>query len=327
MKNVLRRRSLLAMSASIAMPATVRAQSTLPYGTIRIFIGYPSSGGSDSMVHIIAGALQQQIGRAVAIDFKPGPSGAGAGDQLRKATPDGNALAFMPSATFVGRLVKPDFPFNPQADLQPLTLAGTYPTALCLSPKIDVADFAGYVAWLKAGDAQRARFGTTTPDSFTQYFGTMVGRDIGVPLEVVPYRGARPLLADLEAGRIPAGTGGITSFLAAHRGGRLRIVMTSAAKRLAVAPQVPTALELGYPQLQQSNWYAFFGPPGMSPELVAAWNAELRKIMQSREVSEQLRQLGFEVQTSTPTELAERLAADLKNWKELLDTLGIKTVN
>ena len=49
--------------------------------------------------------------------------------------------------------------------------------------------------------------------------------------------------------------------------------------------------------------------------------------MQSREVSEQLRQLGFEVQTSTPTELAERLAADLKNWKELLDTLGIKTVN
>ena len=65
------------MSASIAMPATVRAQSTLPYGTIRIFIGYPSSGGSDSMVHIIAGALQQQIGRAVAIDFKPGPSGAG----------------------------------------------------------------------------------------------------------------------------------------------------------------------------------------------------------------------------------------------------------
>lgn len=327
MTNVLSRRTFVAMSTSFAAPAAARAQATLPYGTIRIFIGYPSSGGSDSLVHIIAGALQQQIGRAIAVDFKPGPSGAGAGEQLKKAAPDGNSLAFIPSATMVGRLVRPGFPFNPETDLQPLTLAGTYPTAFCVSSKIDVADFAAYVAWLKAGDPQQGRFGTTTPDSFTQYFGTMVGRDIGIPLEAVPYRGARPLMADLEAGRIPAGTGGITSFLPAHRGGRLRIVMISTAKRLAVAPQVPTALELGYPKLQQTNWYSFFAPPGMSPALVAAWNAELRKVLQSREVSEQMRQLGFEVQTSTPTELAERLASDLKNWKELLDTLGIKTVN
>ena len=69
----------------------------------------------------------------------------------------------------------------------------------------------------------RTRFGTTTPGSFTQYFGTALGREIGIPLEAVPYRGARPLVADLEQGRIPAGTGGITSFLVPHRGGRLRL--------------------------------------------------------------------------------------------------------
>ncbi|MDP1748970.1 MAG: tripartite tricarboxylate transporter substrate-binding protein [Reyranella sp.] len=324
MVSPLTRRSLV---AAFAVPASAGAQTTLPYGTIRIFIGYPSSGGSDSLVHVIAGALQQQIGRSVTVDYKPGPSGAAAGEQLKKSAPNGNTLAFIPSATMVGKLIRPDFPFNPQTDLQPLTLAGTYPTAFAVSPKIGVADLAEYVAWLKAGDATRARFGTTTPDSFTQYFGTMVGREIGVPLEAVPYNGARPLVADLEQGRIPAGTGGMTSFLAPHRGGRLKVLMISAAKRLKVAPQVPTVVELGFPKLVQTNWYAFFAPPGMSAPLVAAWTAELRKALQSREVSEQLGQLGFEVQTSSPDELSERLASDFRNWKELLDSLGVKPIN
>ena len=327
MVSPLTRRSLVAAGAAFAVPASARAQTTLPYGTIRIFIGYPSSGGSDSLVHVIAGALQQQIGRSVTVDYKPGPSGAAAGEQLKKSAPNGNTLAFIPSATMVGKLIRPDFPFNPQTDLQPLTLAGTYPTAFCVSPKIGVATLADYVQWLKAGDPQRARFGTTTPDSFTQYFGTMVGREIGVPLESVPYRGARPLVADLEEGRIPAGTGGITSFLTPQRGGRLKVLMISAAKRLKVAPQVPTVVELGFAKLVQTNWYAFFAPPGMSAPLVAAWTAELRKALQSREVSEQLGQLGFEVQTSSPDELAERLASDFRNWKELLDSLGVKPIN
>jgi tripartite-type tricarboxylate transporter receptor subunit TctC len=304
-----------------------RAQTTIPHGTIRILVGYPSSGGSDSMVHVIAGALQGGLGRIVTIDYRPGPSGAAAGGVLKKSTPDGKVLAFMPSATMVGKLLKPGFPFDPLVDVLPLTLVGTYPTTFAVSPKIQVTSLAEYIAWLKAGDPKRARFGTTTPDSFTQYFGTMVGREIGIPLESLPYNGARPLVADLEQGRVPAGTGGLTSFLVPQRGGRLRMLMTSAAKRSAMAPNVPTTLELGLPRLQQTNWYAFFAPPGMSAALVAAWTAELRDVLQSREVREQLQQFGLTVETSTPAEMAARLASDFKDWKAVLDSLGMKPIN
>ena len=327
MTDALRRRSLMAMGAALAAPAAARAQTTIPHGTIRILVGYPSSGGSDSMVHVIAGALQSGIGRTVTVDYKPGPTGQAAGEVLKRSTPDGKVLAFMPSATMVGKLIKPGFPFDPLVDVLPLTLVGTYPTAFAVSPKIDVTNLAEYVAWLKADDPKRARFGTTSPDSFTQYFGTMVGREIGVPLESVPYTGARPLVADLEHGRIPAGTGGFTSFLVPQRGGRLKILMTSAAKRSAMAPNVPTTLELGFPKLQQTNWYAFFAPPGMSAALVAAWTAELRAVLQSREVREQLQQLGLTVETSTPAEMAARLASDFKEWKAALDLLGVKPAN
>ena len=327
MTNALRRRSLLAVGAALATPAIARAQAGLPHKPIRILVGYPSSGGSDSMVHIIAGALQSELARNVTVDYKPGPTGSAAGEVLKKSTPDGSVLAFMPSATMVGKLIKPGFPFDPLTDLLPLTLVGTYSTAFAVSPKIDVTNLAEYVQWLKAGDATRARFGTTSPDSFTQYFGTMVGREIGVPLGAVPYNGARALVADLEPGRIPAGTGGITSFLVPQRGGRLKVLMISGAKRLAMAPNVPTALELGFPKLQQTNWYAFFAPPGMSAALVAAWTAELRAVLESREVSQQLQQQGLTVETSTPAEMAARLASDFRNWKAALDSLGMKPIN
>lgn len=327
MTTPLSRRWLLATGAALAAPAIARAQSVLPHKPIRILVGYPSSGGSDSLVHIISAELQSQISRNITIDYKPGDSGMAAGEQLKKAPPDGSVIAFMPSATMVGRLTIPGFPFDPLTDILPLTLAGTYPTVFCVSPKTGVATFAEYVAWLKEGDPARARFGTTTPGSFTQYFGTSIGREIGVALESVPYRGARPLVADLEQGRIPAGTGGITSFIVPQRGGRVRILLTSGAKRLAVAPNVPTALELGFPKLQQSSWYGFFAPPGMAAPLVAAWTRELRAALESREVSDQLRQLGFQVETSTPAELAARLAEDFPRWRETLDSLGLKPVN
>ncbi|MBI3197237.1 MAG: hypothetical protein HYZ40_06960 [Rhodospirillales bacterium] len=320
-------RALLATGTAFAAPAVARAQSTLPYGTIRILIGYPSSGGSDSLVHVIAGALQTELSRTVSVEYKPGPSGSAAGAVLKNSAPDGKTIAFMPSATMVAKLIKPGFPFDPLTDLLPLTLAGTYPTTFAVSPRIGVANFAEYVQWLKAGDATRARFGTTTPNSFTQFFGTLLGGEIGVPLEAVPYNGARPLLADLEQGRIPAGTGGITSFLVPQRGGRLRILLSSAAKRSAAAPDVPTVSELGFPKLQQTNWYAFFAPPGMSAALVAAWTAELRAVLESGDVSEQLRQLGLAVETSTPAEMAARLASDFREWKAVLDSLGMKPIN
>ena len=327
MNRRLLRRSLLVAGAALARPWTVGAQTALPYKPLRILIGYPSSGGSDSLVHVIAGALQRQLSRKVAVDYRAGDSGMAAGEQLKKATPDGTVVAFMPSATMVGKLTIPGFPFDPLADLQPLTLAGTYATAFAVSPKVEVTTFAEYVAWLKAGEPDRDRVGTTTPGSFTQYFGIALGREIGVALKSVPYRGARPLLADLEQGRVPAGTGGITSFLTAHRAGQLRLLAISAARRTAAAPAVPTVGELGFPKLEQSGWYAFFAPPDMTPPLVEAWTAALHAAIESREVSEQLLQLGFAVETSTPAELAARLVADFRTWRGMLDSLGLKLAN
>ena len=156
-------------------------------------------------------------------------------------------LGFIPTATLVGRLTTKSFPFDPQADLMPLTLVGTYPTALAVSRKIDVSSLADYGKWLQSAGPEGARFGTTSLQSFTHFFGLMVGRALGRPLEAVYFKGASPLIADLEQGKISAATSGLTSLLQHHRGSRLRILVSSGDQRSKIAPDIPTVVELGYP--------------------------------------------------------------------------------
>src|SRR4051812_42677104 len=123
--NRLSRRSLLAAPALLAASAS-EAQGVLPARGVRIVIGFPVNGGTDEMARVIATALQQRLARPVTIENRPGAAGVAAGEILKKAPTDGSVLAFIPTATVVGKLTTASFPFDPQTDIKPLTLAGTY---------------------------------------------------------------------------------------------------------------------------------------------------------------------------------------------------------
>jgi tripartite-type tricarboxylate transporter receptor subunit TctC len=325
------RRTVLAAPALLGVPlpdAPAYAQGVLPARGVRIVIGYPVGGGTDEMARVIAGSLQRRLSRPVTIENRPSASGAAVGEILKRAPTDGSVLGFMQTAALIGRLTDKSFPFNPLTDVLPLTLAGTYPTAFAVSRKVEVTTLAGYGKWL--GDNTRpedSRFGTTSLNTLIHLFGLMIGQALNRPLEAVYFKGASPLVTDLQEGRIPAGSGGLTSFLQHHRGSRLRILVTSDKTRSKMAPDIPTVAELGYPSLELQNWYGFFGPAGLSPEVAAAWERELRVVLDSRDVTEQLSQLGLDVQTSTSKECAERLAADVGRWRSLLDTFGLKETN
>ena len=323
----LSRRMVLATPAVFGV-SSLHAQGVLPARGVRIVIGYPVGGGTDEMARVIAGSLQRRLSRPVTIENRPSASGAAVGEILKRAPPDGSVLGFMQTAALIGRLTDKSFPFNPLTDVQPLTLAGTYPTAFAVSRKLEIATLAAYGKWLQdSTNPADARFGTTSLNSLIHLFGLMIGQALNRPLEAVYFKGASPLVTDLQEGRIPAGSGGLTSFLQHHRGSRLRILVTSDKTRSKMAPDIPTVAELGYPALELQNWYGFFGPTGLSPDVAAAWERELRAVLDSRDVTEQLSQLGLDVQTSTGKECAERLAADMVRWRSLLDTFGLKETN
>jgi len=227
-------------SAAIAAPAS--AQATLPAGTLKILVGYPPGGGTDVMARIIADKLKERLGQNVLIENRPGASGTLAGALLRDGPADGSVVMYVASAGSAAQKVsKKHMLYDLEKDITPVVQAGTLCTVYAVSSSIGVRTFAEYVEWLKK-NRSKANFGTTAMGSSTHFFGVEIGQ------------------ANIVAGRVPAGCGGLTSFLRHQPSGRVRILGVSSARRLSAAPEVPAIAELGYPKLLAEGFYAFYAP-------------------------------------------------------------------
>lgn len=321
-----RRRALIlgggAMAAA-AVPTPGLAQA-LPTGTIRILVGFPAGGGSDVMARIIAEKLKERTGANVIIDNRPGASGNVACEMLKNAPADGSVLMYGTSATTVAqRVTRKQLQYDVEKDLVTIGLTGTVGVAYVASSTIGVKDLKEYIAWLKANPKKQS-FGVTAMGSVVQFFGVLLGKEIGIPLEPVAYKGAGPLIADLSAGHAPAGSGGVSDYLTHHRAGKVRILAVSSPRRLEAAPDLPLISELGYPNLSYEGFYGFYGPAKMSPALVAAWNKELRAATESPDVRQKLLGVGLEVQTSSPTELFDRQRKLIGFMTEWMKASGVE---
>ena len=326
----LRRRFLRAACACgaaalpLAFTPTARAQWQVPGGTLRLLVGYAPGGGSDVMARFIAERLRERLGANVMVENRPGASGMLAAVAMKSAPADGSVVLFAPtSSTVEQRVTKKSMPFDIDRDIVPITLAGTVSTVYVVSSTLGVNTLADYVQWLKA-NPKLASFGTAAMGSSTHFFGVEVGQAIGIPLQPVAYKGTGPLLTDIVAGHVPAGCGGLTSFLQHQHSGKVRILAVSSAKRLAAAPEVPTIAELGYPKLVTEGFYGFYAPAKTPASVIDALNRELRAVMEAPEMRQRMLGLGLEVQTGSPAELADFQAKAVVKFTASMKSAGVE---
>ena len=321
-----RRRSLLGLAAA-ASAFPVRAQTTLPNKTLRLLVGFQANGGTDIICRQIASQLERRLGRRVVVENKPGGSGGLPGQLVGSSPADGTTLAFLASTTLVAKLGPTEYPFDPQADLAPVSLAGTWPMGLAVSPKIGAETFAEYLAWLKSGEAERQRFGNTASDAFIEAFNRMFSKELGVTMRGVTYRGIVPMVNDLADGKIPAAVSGIVSLLEHHRCRRIKLLMTTGAKRLAVAEDIPTARELGFGALEVTEWFGFFANNATPLPLIEEWNRHIHAVLEDPNLISSLAQMGMEAGSSTPEEARDRVAAHLREWRKRMTAVGLQPEN
>lgn len=322
-----RRALMLAAGSTAALSFAPRAGAQtpppgLPGGTIRMLVGFPPGGGSDLMARAVAEKLRERSGMNVVVENRSGASGVIAIDALKKAPTDGSVIMFGTSATTVAQAVTRKNPgFDLDRDMTPIVLTGLTCTAYVVSNTLGVRTLNEYIAWLKQ-NPNRHNFGTTALGSNTQFVGNLLGQSLGMPLEAVAYKGAAPLMADLMAGHIPAGCGGLTDFLTQHQAGRLRILGVSSQKRSASAPDIPTFGELGHGKATYEGFYGFYGPPKMSPALIDAWNRELKAATDSTDLRGKLEGMGLDVLTSNPAEFQTRQTRLVGTFLDMMRNVG-----
>ncbi len=329
---ILDRRSLLALGTAGAgvslLPSAARAQPAIPDRGIRVVVGFGTGTGVDLTARLIAPQLERRTGRRFVVENRPGEAGAVAGEILKTGPDDGSTLAVIPGMTIAAKLTLKAYPFDPLTDLAPIAMIGTVPLAVAVSPRLNLASFEDYLATLKGGAPESRRLGCTVQsDAFVKVYTRMVDEAFGARMSLVPYRTAASLVSDLEQGRIPAAISSLTTLLSAHRGNRVQVVLLSGDKRTPVAPKLPTAADLGLKGFDLREWCALFTGAKAPPATVNAWNQHLRNLLDDPGVRGQLRQLGLDVQSSTPEETREEVINTLQDWKTRMDALGVAAAN
>jgi tripartite-type tricarboxylate transporter receptor subunit TctC len=299
-------RGVLALAAA-ALPLAAQAQ-TWPDKTVRMVIPFPPGGTLDKVGRMLAQRLQEQFGQTFLVENKPGGNGVIGGDAVAKAAPDGYTLLFNASTFVTAPMTMRSVPYKVQTDFVPISLVAQAPLSIAIGNKVGVTDLRGLIAAAKANPG-KLNFATGSIGSAGHLCTARLEQAAGISVTVVPYKGTSPAFQDLIGGQIDGFIDPVLGSVQFHRTGQLRVVATTAAKRLPNLPDVPTASET-LPGFECASWYGVWAPARTPADIVTRLNAAVNKAL-AGDMGEKLVADGLVVGGGSPADFAKFQAEDI----------------
>jgi tripartite-type tricarboxylate transporter receptor subunit TctC len=306
----------LASGAAVAQP--------YPAKTVRWIVPFPPGGGTDIIARTLAQKMTEAWGQQVIVDNRPGSGGTLGLAAAAKSPADGYTLVLAQTANVVlAPAVYAKLPYDPQADLAPVTLVLSTPFVLVAHPSVPAKNARELVALARARPDDLS-FGSSGNGTMSHLAGEMIKAMGGVRLLHVPYKGVPLATADLYSGRIALYVSPIPPMLAPVKDGRLRAIGVTGAQRSNAFPGVPTLAESGLPGYEATNWYGAMVPAKAPRDIVVKLNAELTRILQLPDVKGRFQDEGGEVTPTTPEEFASFIARELPKWAKIVKASGAR---
>jgi tripartite-type tricarboxylate transporter receptor subunit TctC len=308
--------------ATTISPACAAADESLP-GPIRIIVAFPPGGGSDLIARILANNLTERSRATVLVENRPGASGLIGTEAAAKAPADGKTLTLPDASHVINAFVYRNPRYEPIRDFAPVTLIGTAPVVLVVSPKSPYLSVKDIVAGLKS-DPGRISMGSGGIGTLPYMAAVLFEQRTGGKLNIVSYKGGAPALQDVAGGHIDAMIPIVTAAVALIDAKRLRALAISGPKRIAALPDVPTFDEAGVADFRVENWYGVLAPAGTPDPIISRLNREIVAAVQVPSVRIQLEKLQLEPATSTVGEFAAFLEAEAVRWSQVVKAAGIR---
>ena len=318
-----RRSFVAAAAAACVAPAVFAADEWGPTKPVRIIVPIVGST-NDVLARLVAPKLQEALGQPVIVENKPGAGGNIGADFVAKAAPDGHTLLVGyngPLAINVSLFEK--MPYDPLKDLAPITLAVKSPQYLVVSPAAGVSSVAELVAMAKA-QPSKLSYASVAVGSASHLTMEMFKSAAGIQLTHVPYKGAGPAVTDLLAGNVHAAfmvPGNVQQFV---KEGKLKLLATTGEKRFADTPGIPTLIELGYKDMEATGWVGFLAAAATPRAVVERYHREIVKILKTREMTDKLRAMQFDVIAGTPEQFGAWIRSETAQWGKVVKATGAK---
>lgn len=308
------------LGAMLAVPAMTWAQE-YPSRPVRFIVGFVPGGVADLLARALAQKLTDAWGQQVIVDNRAG--GGLIGMQIAaKAAPDGHTLLMGSSTGFsINPALRPNLPYHPVRDYTAITNVAVTPVILTVaaaSPARTLPDL------IQLAKKENLSYGSTSYGGAPHIAGELLKRQAGIAMTHIPYKGGGESIVAIMGGHVQASFGAVSTAQPHVRGGRLRALGVTTAKRMAAIPDVPTFAEQGLPGYEVVQWYGVFAPAGLPPVVLRKLNETLTRALGATDFREQFNAQGVELMHSTPAGLADYVKNELARWTKILKDMGIQ---
>jgi len=304
----------------LAAPALAQTYPTKP---VKLLVGVPPGGPTDTVARAIAPELGEALGQPIVVENRPGASAVIATEALAKASPDGQTLGFIYITHATNASLMAHLPYDTLRDFAPVSLVGRQSMVLLAHPSFAASNVQELIAAARAAPGKidyGASDSGSAPHLAAELFKMMSGTD----LTPIYYKGTAPALTDLLAGHIPVMFVSNITALPQVKAGKVKALAVTGAQRIALAPDIPTVAEDGLAGYEAYGWYGIAAPARTPAAVIERLHVEVAKIARDPRMKARLAGQGLELVGNTPGEFDAFIRAEIAKWAAVLKAAGIK---
>jgi tripartite-type tricarboxylate transporter receptor subunit TctC len=312
---------LLCLAANLA-PILAMAADSYPSRPVRLIVPYAPGGGSDTIARVIGQKLGERLGQTFVIDTRPGAASLIGTEIAAKAGADGYTLILsdVPHAINPAIATKPSY--DAVRDFAPIMRVATSSQVLSAHPSFKTATLRELLALPREQTAKFA-LATTGQGGSPHMTYELLRMKTGLTLNLVPYKGGAPAIADLVANQVPLAITGSPVVVGHIKAGRIKGLGMTREKRHPLLPGVPTFIESGVPDFVVAHWYGFLAPAGTPPAVIRKLHQEIARALEQADVQERLAALALDLAPAGPEDFRKMIENDVRRWQDVAKS-GIK---
>ncbi|HEX9685507.1 MAG TPA: tripartite tricarboxylate transporter substrate binding protein [Burkholderiales bacterium] len=299
------------------------AAQAYPSRPVRLIVPQSPGGSTDLVARAVAQRMTATLGQNVIVDNRPGAGSLNGTELVAKAAPDGHTILIVAASFTINPAIRKKLPFDPVRDFTPVSQLVTLPHILVVHPSVPATSVKEFIALAKSKPGV-LNYGISGIATSTHMAGELFMHMTGIQMVSIPYKGGAPGMTALLGGQIQLYFATISTAIPHIRGGRLRALAVTTAKRSVAAPEFPTVAEAGVPGYEHASWVGMLAPAQLPPKVLSTLNGECAKAIQSQDIKALLLRDGLEAVGNAPRDFERIIKNEIAKWIKVARVANIQ---